>query len=287
MVGVQVPVLATLALVATVARSNSVNLLNDIPVDTIMDEGTTFVLKWEWDGDSTGIGELDMYLFTLDDSGTSQTNVLEDKLNLTMGRYPWVVEATTGHKTLDWYCSLGITYNGGFSSISGRSFRIRASTTPSSTSTRATSTSSSTSITGSPTTSTPVESSQPASSSAGLSGGVVAGIVVGVLAGVGIFAALVGLIIYYRRKSQREEKKTAPDPSSGAEKRDGNAVEAQYQKPELDAAEPERVYYELDGARQTLEVDASVHPTELDSNSRSELPGDTADGRRELRGTAG
>ncbi len=77
MVGVQVPVLATLALVATVARSNSVNLLNDIPVDTIMDEGTTFVLKWEWDGDSTGIGELDMYLFTLDDSGTSQTNILE------------------------------------------------------------------------------------------------------------------------------------------------------------------------------------------------------------------
>lgn len=74
----QFHLLALLALAAApVARSSAVNLLNDIPVDIIMDEGTTFVLKWGWDGDATATGILDMYSFTLDDSGESMTYTLE------------------------------------------------------------------------------------------------------------------------------------------------------------------------------------------------------------------
>ncbi|KAI1275401.1 hypothetical protein F5Y07DRAFT_175446 [Xylaria sp. FL0933] len=297
MVGIRLAVLAILALVAPIARSNQITLTNNIPVNTTMNEGTTFVLAWEWDGDASGVGELDLLFFTLDDSATSQSSVLEDKLNLTIGRYPWVVTYPKGPRNIDWYCSLGITYNGGFESDSGRSFQVRPSALPSSTtSKRPTSTSTSTSSTRSPT-KTPDGSSQSKSKSTGLSGGAIAGIVVGSLAGVGIFAALLGLVVYYRRKSQREEKKTTteatPDARSSSEKKDGG--DAQYLKPELDAAGSERVYYELDGAPPVQEVDAQGNPTELDSttrteldsNARSELSGDTTDGPRERRGASG
>ncbi|KAI0432036.1 hypothetical protein F5Y09DRAFT_172816 [Xylaria sp. FL1042] len=289
MISVRLSVLAILALVITVARCNQITLTNNIPVNTTMNEGSTFVLTWEWDGDASGVGELDVYFFTLDDSATSQSSVLEDKLNLTMGRYPWVVTYPKGPRNIDWYCSLGITYNGGFESDSGRSFQVKPSAIPSTTTTKhPKSTSTSTSSTGSPTT-TSDNSSQSKSSSTGLGGGAIAGIVVGSLAGVGIFAALLGLVVYYRRKSQRDEKKTAgaataPDASSSSEKKDDGA---QYFKPELDAAGSERVYYELDGAPQVQEVDAEQIPIELDSNARSELSGDTTDGRRGLAGASG
>ncbi|KAI0540406.1 hypothetical protein GGR58DRAFT_499211 [Xylaria digitata] len=295
MFGIRLPRLAMLALIATVARSNYVNPLNDIPVNTIMDEGTTFVLKWEWDGDASGVGELHMSSFTLGDSSSSQYHILEDKLNLTDDRYPWVVKAAKGQRTLDWYHSLGITYNGGFNSISGRSFRIRAASTPSSsttTTTSATSTSSSTSTTGPATSALSEPSQSPSSGNPGLSGGAVAGIVIGSLAGAGIFASLLGLVVYYRRKSQREDNnKIASDPVAGggiADKKDGDAVEAQYQKPELDAAAgPPRVFYELDGAQPVHEVDVPRNPSELDSNARAELDGDGVDSRKDVGGNSG
>ncbi|TGJ87600.1 hypothetical protein E0Z10_g1163 [Xylaria hypoxylon] len=288
MLGIRFPRLAMLALVAAVARSNSVNLLNDIPVNTIMDEGTTFVLKWEWDGDASGVGQLDMSSFTLDGSGTAQNDILEDKLNLTMGRYPWVVKAAKGQRTLSWYHSLGISYNGGFNSISGRSFRIRASSTPSSTTTTsATSTSSSTSSTGSPTSTSNEPSQSPSSTSSGLNGGAIAGTVVGALAGVGILATLLSLVVYYRRKLQREDKATSDPAGVSADRKSGDAVEAHYQKPELDAAGPGRVYYELDSTQLIQEVDTPLNPSELDSNARSELDGDTAHGRRGVARTSG
>ncbi|KAI0453392.1 hypothetical protein F5B21DRAFT_288358 [Xylaria acuta] len=291
MVSMQFRLLALLSLAARVARSNNVNLLNDIPVDTIMDEGTTFVLKWEWDGDATGVGILDMASFKIGDVDSSMTYQLEDKLNLTMGRYPWVVKPPKGRATLDWYCSLGISYNDGFQSISGRSFRIKASPSPSTTSaTRtATSTTSSTRSTGTETNSfdqqMPGESSS-SSSNNKLPPGSLAGIIVGAILGGVVVVTAISLVAYYRGKAAREKMDSTTTSSEagskgGADTQTGRpgagAVEAQYYlKPELEATTgAERVYYELDSRHLIQEVDASSKPTELDSNARSELSGDS------------
>ncbi|KAI0439083.1 hypothetical protein F4803DRAFT_554435 [Xylaria telfairii] len=304
----QFHLLMLLALAAApVALSSAVNLLNDIPVDTIMDEGTTFVLKWGWDGDANATGILDMASFTLDDSGESMTYTLEDKLNLTMGSYPWRVKAPKGRDTLSWYHSLGITYNDGFQSTSGRSFQIRvapssSSSTTTATPTTATTMSSATSPAGD-TRTTPQPTSGESSGgdkSNKLGAGAIAGVVVGGIAGIGIFATLIGLVVYYRRKAQREKKldpttvpdepdmKGNPDADADAQylKPELDAVYAQYMKPELDAVDAqylkheldangaERVYYELDSTHLVLEVEGPVHLPELDSNARSARSGE-------------
>ncbi|KAI0467476.1 hypothetical protein F4859DRAFT_245770 [Xylaria cf. heliscus] len=289
MVSIQLHLLGIVALAATLAQSNSVNLLNDIPVNTIMDEGTTFVLKWEWDGDATGVGILNMVSFKIGDLDSSMTYRLEDKLNLTMGRYPWVVKQPEGRDTLDWYCSLGINYNNGSESTSGRSFRIRASPSSSTTSAtrNATSTSTSTSSasstgTGTNSTGEPKSgSSSSTSSSNKLPAGAVVGVTVGAIVGAGAFATLIGLVVYYRRKARREKKAlTISDTTDTKKRHDASIGEAQYLKPELEAAGAERAWYELDGAHLIREVDASSKPTELDSIVRSELSGDTRRGLR-------
>lgn len=100
---------------------------------------------------------------------------------------------------------------------------------------------------------------------------------IGALAGVGIFATLIGLIVYYRRKSLQAKDKMS-DASLGKDQKGPDATEAQYQKAELDASGAERVYYELDGTAQIQEVHAPSNPTELDSNARSELSGDSLKG---------
>ncbi|KAI0855324.1 hypothetical protein F4860DRAFT_521660 [Xylaria cubensis] len=287
MASTQFHLLALLALIAPLARSDSVDLLNDIPVNTIMDEGTTFVLMWSWDGDVTGVGQLDMSSFMIGDVNSSMDYILEDKLNLTMGRYPWVVTPPKGRDTLDWYCSLGITYDGGFQGTSGRSFRIKAKPSPSTTTSavmNSTSTMTMSSASGTGTQMNAPDQQMPGDSrgSGKLPAGTLVGIIVGAIVGVGIFATLIGLVMYYRRKATRE-KKGLQTPDAG--NLDVNAkkdpdVNTQYFKPELEAAGAERVYHELDGARSVQEVDAPSYPTELDSNARSELSGDT---RREPR----
>ncbi|KAI8946335.1 hypothetical protein F4801DRAFT_593436 [Xylaria longipes] len=233
MVSMQFHLLGLLSLAATVARSDSVTFQNNLPANTIMDEGTTFVVKWAWDGDATGVGQLAMSSFKKGDTSSIMTY---NKLNLTDGRYPWVVTAPQGRDTLDWYCSLAITYDNGLQSTSGRSFRINANASPSTT-TGATSTS-----TSSPTSTTGRQTSGKGSSSKKkrLSAGTLAGIIVGVVAGVVVIAILAGLVVYYRRKARREMKDvttttTTPD-GAGADTKspDGNAAEAQYLKPEPD-----------------------------------------------------
>ncbi|KAI0101342.1 hypothetical protein GGR51DRAFT_333957 [Nemania sp. FL0031] len=265
-------VLAVLALTATVARSNDVTLQNGLPVGLIMEEGTTFVLKWDWDGGVSATGVLQLYSFDTNNTNSLEVDTLENKLNLTTGHYPWVVTTEKGRKTLDWYYSLGISW--GTSSVSGRSFQIKAKDDPSATTSSTASTSTTnTGIIGSET-STPNTSPQPqttSSSTSGLSGGAIAGIAIGALAGIGIFATLIGLVVYYRRKSQRgKRKETASESGSDVDKDKKEAVEAQYLKPELEAAEAERACYELDGSHQ-------IQPPlmELDSNARSELGSDT------------
>lgn len=66
-----------LLLLATAVRGDDVHLLNDIPVGTVMDEGSTFVLLWDWDGDATGVGKLNMYSFSASSLDDSVTYVLE------------------------------------------------------------------------------------------------------------------------------------------------------------------------------------------------------------------
>ncbi|KAI0552336.1 hypothetical protein F4679DRAFT_535319 [Xylaria curta] len=286
MASIQFHLFALLALAATLARSDSVDLLNDIPVNTIMDEGTTFVLMWSWDGDATGVGKLDMSSFMIGDLNSSMDYILEDKLNLTMGRYPWIVTPPKGRDTLDWYCSLGITYDGGYQGTSGRSFRIRAKPSPSTTSAamNSTSTMTTSSASGTGTQINAPDQQMPGDSrgSNKLPAGTLAGIIVGVIVGVGIFTTLIGLVVYYRRKATREKKVLATSDAAGlgADSKKDTDVNTQYFKPELEAAGAERVYHELDGAHLVQEVDAPSHPTELDSNARSELSGDS---RREPR----
>lgn len=224
-----------------------------------------------------------------------------------MGRYPWRVKPPKGRDTLDWYCSLGITYNDGFQSTSGRSFRIRASpssssssssTTSTTTSTMATTMSTATSTTAQPTSG----ESSGSNKSNNLGAGAIAGVVVGGIAGIGVFATLIGLVVYYRRKALREKKldstmtTTTPDEPGAAAavtadtkgnpnvdtqylKPELDAVYAQYMKPELEAnGGTERVYYELDGAHLILEVEGPVHLPELDSNARSDPSGNNRPG---------
>lgn len=69
--------LAVLVLVAAVARSASITLLNDIPVGLVLDEGSTFVLKWDWDGDASIAGKLSLYSFNITDTDSSRIDVLE------------------------------------------------------------------------------------------------------------------------------------------------------------------------------------------------------------------
>ncbi|KAI1154048.1 hypothetical protein F4825DRAFT_207629 [Nemania diffusa] len=274
----QAPALvATLVLLATIALGDFINLLNDIPVNLTLDEGDTFVLKWTWDGAASVTGQLNLISFNTTDTDSSRVDVLEDKLNLTMGSYPWTVKTVDGRKTLDWYYSLEISYDtSGYTSVSGRAFHVKAKASPSSTASNATVSSTSTSTSTTPsatTTGSETAAPQPApSGSSRLSGGALAGTVVGSLAGGGIFATLIGLVVYYRRKSLRE-KETASDASLGGDKKDIDAAEARYQKAELAAAGTEKVFYELDGTTQIQEVNALSNPTELDSNARSELDG--------------
>ena len=101
----------------------------------------------------------------------------------------------------------------------------------------------------------------------GLSGGAIAGIVVGSVVGVGIIAALVGLVLYYRRKSRQENREAGPftalsdvgggywtgngtHSSSTPDNKDGagfGAAAPKYQPPEeLDTMNPPTVF-ELEG----------------------------------------
>ncbi|KAI1123633.1 hypothetical protein F5Y10DRAFT_47825 [Nemania abortiva] len=267
-----------LALMVTAARGDQLMLTNGLPKGLIMQEGNTFTITWDWHGAASATGQLELDSF--EDNETTnhfQSDILENNLNLTTGHHPWVVTTVKGRTTLEWYYKLKINW-GTSSSSSGRTFQIRATDDTSSTTTTS-SIASETSSSGQTPQPTP-------SGSSGLSGGVIAGIVVGALAGIGIFAALIALIIHYRRKSQREkEKGGTADPGSGSgsdtDKKGPDTVEAQYPKPELEAVKVERVY-ELDGGAQQMQ--RPVAPTELDSNViNPELSGDTANDSNDPR----
>ncbi|KAI1748119.1 hypothetical protein F4782DRAFT_551253, partial [Xylaria castorea] len=191
MISIQFHLPALLVLAAMLALGNSVNLLDDIPVNTIMDEGTTSVFKWEWDGDATGVGQLDMSSFRIGDLSSGMDYQLE-----------------------------GITYSDGYQSTSGRSFRIKAKPSLSTTSATRNATSTTTSASGAGMETSATDQQQmsgDSSSPTKISAGTLAGIIVGVIAGVVIFATLIGLVVYYRRKAIREKKdlKKTSDVGSG------------------------------------------------------------------------
>ncbi|KAK5635784.1 hypothetical protein RRF57_011496 [Xylaria bambusicola] len=274
MIGARLSLLATLALFTTAAKSASVIFTNGLPQDSIIDEGTTFNVTWSWDGGKQAMGQLILTTFTKNDMNSAVNITLEDNLNLSKESYPWVVKASSGHKSLDWYYKFGITYNGNGSPVSGRAFRINTASTTSTTSGTGTATNS------------PGNPKHPSDKSS-LSGGAIAGIVVGSVAGVGIIAALVGLVLYYRRKSRRGESGvadlSAPDSGVGNMKTTGptpeirddmGAVAAipQYGKAELDATERQSVPCELDAGPQMQGIhnpsNGPVRP-EIISNIRS------------------
>ncbi|KAI0509208.1 hypothetical protein F5B22DRAFT_366066 [Xylaria bambusicola] len=251
MISTRLSLLAILALFVTAAQSASVSFTNGLPANSIMDEGTTFEVKWSWDGGKQATGQLVLTTFTQNNMNSAVNTTLEDKLNLAQESYSWVVMTSKGHKSLDWYYRFSIIYNGDASQASGRAFRINTASSTSSTAGTGTATNS------------PGTSKDPSGESSSLSGGVIAGIVVGSVAGVGILAALVGLVLYYRRKSRRGETKGTdlPAPKLGAdtaisstpETRDGASLGIaaatampQYQKAELDAAERQSISYELE-----------------------------------------
>ncbi|KAI1178946.1 hypothetical protein F4777DRAFT_41501 [Nemania sp. FL0916] len=285
------PLLATLVATAPVARAATVTLQNDLPDGLVLDEGSTFVVKWTWNGDATGIGMLNMTTFNASDVTNSQSAILEDKLNLTKGNYSWTVKPPDNRNSLDWSSKMVITYNAGANTVQGRPFKIRSPSASSSSS-------------GLPTPTPPPQPSPkpPAKPGApgtgggkGLSGGAIAGIVLGALVGVGVIATVVGLYVFrYRRKAQQTNTKTTTAGPGLEESGAGGGVggisgvgggdsgkssTAQlYQKPELDAG-TETAFYELDagiGAGQGQGAGAApAHATELDStNPRVELAGD-------------
>jgi hypothetical protein len=91
-----------------------------------------------------------------------------------------------------------------------------------------------------------------------------------------IFASLVGLVLYYRRRLLGKIR------GSGSEATDSE-IDGRFRKAELDAEGPERRVtrvHELDATREVQEADGRMKPAELDgTNTRSELP--TADVERE------
>ncbi|KAI1811305.1 hypothetical protein GGS20DRAFT_116494 [Poronia punctata] len=145
----------------------------------------------------------------------------------------------------------------------------------------------------------------------GLSRGAIAGIVVGVLAGLGIFAGLVSLVLYYRRKSLGSANARRGEGADGHENDpngdDGDVagvsgLRSSYRKAELEAHDQEikeidenikdvghehieagtearvveansgqKAIYELQGDDFVQEADARPLPRELDSNARAEL----------------
>ncbi|KAI1358674.1 hypothetical protein F5Y08DRAFT_109869 [Xylaria arbuscula] len=203
----------TVALFATAARGATVKFMNKLATDSIMQEGTSFEVKWSWDGDASAVGALVLTTFMRDDKGSVMNNTIEDTLDLSKGSYPWTVKTMKGRRSLDWYYRMGINYDDGASWSSGRYFRIM-STAMSSSSTTSSPTSTSTSGT------SPGNSKHPSNGAgaSGISGGAIAGIVVGV----GIIAALIGLVLYYRRRSRREMAPFTPLGDIGDGYRNGN-----------------------------------------------------------------
>lgn len=55
-----------------------------------MDEGSPFVLRWDWDGDATGGGRLEMYSFSESELDDSATYVLEGSVYLPICLFPFL-----------------------------------------------------------------------------------------------------------------------------------------------------------------------------------------------------
>lgn len=78
--------LAAVALFAVVARGATVRFMNGLEANTIMDEGTSFEVKWSWDGADDAVGALVLTTFMRDNTGSIINNTIEGQSDCA-GRY--------------------------------------------------------------------------------------------------------------------------------------------------------------------------------------------------------
>jgi hypothetical protein len=94
-----------------------------------------------------------------------------------------------------------------------------------------------------------------------LGSGAIAGIVVGAVSALTVFAGLVWLVLYYRRRLMGKMKNTGSKRSSNSQ------IDGKFRKAELEAEGPEvRVtggVHELDATREIQEADGRMRPAEL------------------------
>ncbi|KAI0204162.1 hypothetical protein F4808DRAFT_370844 [Astrocystis sublimbata] len=120
MANIQYRLLVTFAVVIRIARGASLSLADGIVNGTILDEGTTYLLRWRYDGDSI-FGILDLSAIKINSKAShlteqSQNYRLEDRLVLTADTWPWTValpkdESLRIDDPSDWYFSFKIFYN--------------------------------------------------------------------------------------------------------------------------------------------------------------------------------